>query len=132
MSRSAERRALASGKSAQAVDQEAQKVEALARAYDKVGTRQGAAQPSATGATTTPPATTTGTDAATTPGTVPADLAALLAKLEEVKQAIAGAALASTADTDGLRAAVVAATTGGAGDIVRAVRSLSNSSVIAG
>lgn len=129
--RSAERRALASGKSAQAVDQEAQKVEALSRAYDKVGTRQGAAQPTTAGATTPAATATTGEAGATTPN-APADLAALLAKLDEVKQAIAAAAGASTADTDGLRAAVVAATQGGAGDIVRAVRSLSNSSVIAG
>jgi len=115
----------------QAVDQETQKVDALTRAYDRVGTRQGAPQPNTTPSTTTTPPATTTDAAGATAGTLPADLAALLAKLEEVKQAIAAAAGASTADTDGLRAAVVAATTSGAGDIVRAVRSLSTNSVIA-
>lgn len=128
---SAERRAQASAQAGQAVDQEAQKVNALARAYDKVGQQR----PSPTGAPAAG-ATPTGTagDAAA-PGTTPpapADLAALLAKLEEVKQAISGAQATSTADTDGLRAAVVAATQSGAGEIVRAVRSLGGSSVIAG
>lgn len=130
--RAAERRAAASAQAGQAVDQEAQKVDALSRAYDKVAARTGAAQPGAATTGTTPPAATGETPPGTTPGTVPADLAALLAKLEEVKQAITGAAATGTADTDGLRAAVVAATAAGAGDIVRAVRSLSTNSVIAG
>lgn len=128
---SAARRAQASAQAGQAVDAEAQKVNTLAKAYERVGNRTGG--PAAPAAPPGAPSTAAGDgqEAATTP-TAPADLAALLAKLEEVKQAIAGVAASGTADTDGLRAAVVAATQSGASEVARAVRSLGNQSVIAG
>lgn len=131
--RAAERRATASGKAAQAIDQEAQKVDALSRAYTQLGTRTG--QPTTPTGTPTAAAGAAGAADATAPAT-PTDLATLIAtltaKLDEVRAAVAASASTSTADTDGLRAALVAAEQSGADSIVRAVRSLSSSSVIAG